>query len=506
MSIDARVGSAKAPARPAAVRWDRRAADDFDAALSVGTRPRAGWEASYLRRVVLLDGVVALLAGLLGYSLRFADPSHHTELTYLGFTACLPALWTALLAVNKAYQPRYLYGGTEETRRIFRSGLMLVAGISFIAYALRQDFSRGYVLCAFPLLVLTTAVMRYAVRKVLHRRRAAGACMERTIVVGHAEPAGDMIRRLRRQHHHGLDVVGVCLPPGVEPGSDDASSGVPVSSLADISEAVRLQQAHAVVVLSCPEMDGEQLRRLSWRLEGSGAQLLVAPALVDVTGPRTSVRLAAGLPLLHVEPPEFSGLRRLVKSTLDKTAATLGLLLLSPLLITVAALIALEDGHSPIFRQRRVGRHGKEFVLYKFRSMYVDAEVRLAALQDENESDGVLFKMREDPRITRIGRRLRRLSIDELPQLVNVLKGEMSLVGPRPPLPAEVSSYESDFRRRLVVPPGLTGLWQVSGRSDLSWEESMYLDLHYVENWSPVLDFMILLKTTRAVVSGSGAY
>jgi len=281
---------------------------------------------------------------------------------------------------------------------------------------------------------------------------------------------------------------------------------LPLAEVRDIVDVVERYNAQSVVVLASPEMDGAELRRLSWRLESTGAELLVAPALVDVTGPRTSVRLASGLPLLHVEPPEFSGLRRLTKSMLDRSAAALGLLVLSPLLLMVALLIWLEDHKSPIFRQRRVGRHGKEFVLLKFRTMHVDAEARLAQLVSLNENDGVLFKMRSDPRVTRVGRHLRRFSLDELPQLINVLRGEMSLVGPRPPLQAEVSAYEPDLRRRLVVPPGLTGLWQVSGRSDLSWEESTYLDLHYVENWSPTLDLMILFKTGRAVVKATGAY
>ena len=218
------------------------------------------------------------------------------------------------------------------------------------------------------------------------------------------------------------------------------------------------------------------------------------------------MRLAAGLPLLHVEPPEFTGFRWFMKSAIDRTAAALGLVLLAPVLLFIALMIRSEDHGEAVFRQKRVGRHGKEFVLLKFRTMRVTAEQELLTLRSQNEQDGVLFKMRKDPRVTKIGKTLRRFSLDELPQLINVLRGEMSLVGPRPPLPSEVSAYDRDLRRRLVVPPGLTGLWQVSGRSDLSWEESMHLDLHYVENWTPALDLMILLKTARAVVRSTGAY
>jgi len=480
--------------------------DDFDAAVAVPQKRRVGWERRYLGGLLALDLVIALLAGVAGYAARFDPSAAVVHRGYLAFAAGLPVLWLLLLAGNRCYERRNLYLGSEETRRVLRSGILLIAGVAFVSYMFRQDFSRGYMLCVFPALIVSTALGRYVLRKRLHRRRATGECVQRTVVVGHPVRAAEMIRRLRREQYHGLDVVAVCLPPGIAADHELDHVQLPLAQVRDIVDVVQRYGVQSVVVLASPEMDGSELRRLSWRLESTGAELLVAPALVDVTGPRTSVRLASGLPLLHVEPPEFSGLRRLSKSMLDRSAAALGLLLLSPLLVGIALMIWLEDHRSPVFRQRRVGRHGREFVLLKFRTMHIDAEERLADLVRRNEHDGVLFKMRSDPRVTRIGRQLRRFSLDELPQLINVLRGEMSLVGPRPPLPTEVSAYEPDLRRRLVVPPGLTGLWQVSGRSDLSWEESTYLDLHYVENWSPTLDLMILLKTFRAVTSASGAY
>jgi exopolysaccharide biosynthesis polyprenyl glycosylphosphotransferase len=480
--------------------------DTFDAAAPSPTMGRAPWERRYLSNVIALDVFMATLAGPFGYLLRFDNFETQTRLRYLGFAGCLPLLWVLLMALNRTYSRRFLYIGSEETRRVFRSGIMLVAGVAFISYASNENFSRGYMLGSFPLLVVGTAIGRYVLRKRLHGRRATGACMERTIVVGHPGPTAAMVARLRRQQHHGLDVVAAALPPGVETDESLADTDLPLVHARGIVDAVTNLDADVVVVLACPEMDGDELRRLSWRLESTGAQLLVAPALVDVTGPRTSVRLAAGLPLLYMEPPEFSGFKRFAKTALDRSAAALGLLLLSPLLLAVVVMIRLDDHGKAVFKQKRVGRHGKEFVLLKFRTMHVDAESRLASLRQLNENDGVLFKMRADPRVTRVGRYLRRFSLDELPQLINVLRGEMSLVGPRPPLPSEVSRYEPDLRRRLVVPPGLTGLWQVSGRSDLSWDESMYLDLHYVENWSPALDLMILVKTARAVVQARGAY
>jgi len=264
-----------------------------------------------------------------------------------------------------------------------------------------------------------------------------------------------------------------------------------------------------VVVLSCPEIDGSALRQLAWQLERDDIDLIVASTLVDVAGDRTTIRPVDGLPMLHVEHPRLKGSARVVKEVFDRVGALLLLIMAAPLMAAIAALIVLAPGaRGPaIFRQERVGKNGRTFALYKFRTMHVDAEARLAELLELNESEGGgLFKMRRDPRVTPIGRFLRRFSLDEFPQLVNVIKGDMSLVGPRPPLAREVAGYPADMRRRLVVKPGLTGLWQVSGRSDLSWSESIRLDLTYVENWSLAMDLAILARTVRAVIRSSGAY
>jgi exopolysaccharide biosynthesis polyprenyl glycosylphosphotransferase len=269
---------------------------------------------------------------------------------------------------------------------------------------------------------------------------------------------------------------------------------------------VRNVNAGTVAVLSCPEMDGVKLRTLAWELEKTGTDLCVAPALLDVAGPRTTVRPAAGLTMLHVDHPQLSGPRQVVKDLFDRCAAAFGLVMLAPLLLAIAAAIKISDGGPALFTQTRVGKDEELFRIYKFRTMVVDAEAHLAKLREQNDSDGVLFKMRKDPRITPIGARLRKGSLDELPQLINVLRGEMSLVGPRPPLPEEAAKYADHVRRRLIVKPGLTGMWQVNGRSDLSWEESVRLDIRYVENWSFALDVQILWKTFAVIFKGDGAY
>jgi exopolysaccharide biosynthesis polyprenyl glycosylphosphotransferase len=330
--------------------------------------------------------------------------------------------------------------------------------------------------------------------------------MHRVLVLGHAPAVAQLTRQLHRRSHHGLQVVGACLP-AAQLGEAAATLDVPVfGALAGAANSAAAAGADTVMVLPGPELDGAMLRRLAWELERDDIDLIVSSALVDTAGDRITVRPVDGLAMMHVEHPRLSGGWRLIKSVFDVSVAALLLVLLAPLILLVAVVIRWDTGGPVFFRQVRVGRGGEPFRMYKFRTMHVDAEARLAAMRRQNEAAGVLFKIREDPRVTRCGRILRRYSLDELPQLLNVLLGEMSLVGPRPPLPAEVEQYPHDMRRRLVVKPGMTGLWQVSGRSDLSWEDSIRLDLQYVENWSLTVDLVILMRTAAVVMRGAGAY
>jgi exopolysaccharide biosynthesis polyprenyl glycosylphosphotransferase len=261
-----------------------------------------------------------------------------------------------------------------------------------------------------------------------------------------------------------------------------------------------------VAVAASGELTASRLRRLGWQLEGTEIDLVVTPALADVAGPRIHTQPVAGLPMIHVEAPEFRGGRKVVKALFDRALALTALLLVSPLCLVVALAIKLTSRGPVLFRQARVGRGGREFHVFKFRTMVAGAHAMRDLLADRNENDGLLFKIRNDPRVTRVGRWLRKWSLDELPQLLNVLFGQMSLVGPRPPLPEEVARYDGDVARRLLVKPGITGLWQVSGRSDLSWEDGVRLDLYYVENWSLAADLVILCKTVGAVLGQRGAY
>ncbi|MET9338473.1 sugar transferase [Nonomuraea sp. NPDC003804] len=416
----------------------------------------------------------------------------------------LMASWPVTMQLSAAYRERGHGEGSEEFRAVFNGGVGLMATVAIGAYATQTSIARSLVMAALPLALVLTLAFRFRVRKKLHLARAHGKYMRHVIAVGHRAAVLDLIMQFRREPHHGMRVVGVCLP---RTQGDLDVDGLPVlGGLQDVAAAVSLTQADAVAVAACPELDGDTLRRLAWSLEEQRTDLFVAPALMDVAGPRISIRPVAGMPLLHVDHPEFDGAKQIVKNVFDRVLAGIAIVVLLPAFALIALLIRLTSPGPAFFRQVRVGKGGEEFTVWKFRTMIVDAERLKRALEHANDGDGVLFKIRNDPRITRIGGFLRRYSLDEIPQLFNVISGRMSLVGPRPPLPEEVAKYGADVRRRLVVKPGMTGLWQVSGRSDLSWEESVRLDLRYVERWSLILDLQILWKTWSAVTRGEGAY
>ncbi|MBV9853428.1 MAG: sugar transferase [Streptosporangiaceae bacterium] len=458
------------------------------------------WTKTYLRHVALADLGCAILAVTAALQLRF--DGHFTRV-YAALSLVLPLLWVLTLWLAGGYDARFIGIGSDEFRRVLSAGVSLTAGLAILSYLVNTELSRGYLVIAMPGVTALTMAARYALRKRLHRQRDAGRCVSSVVAVGHEGAVAGLITELRRDKYHGLRVVAACV---ARSGSREVV-GVPViGGLGDVGTAVRRCGADTVAVVSCPEIDGLTLRSLAWELEKTGTDLCVAPALLDVAGPRTTVRPIAGLTLLHVDHPQLSGLRQVVKGLFDRCAAGTALVLLSPLILTLAIVIRLSDKGPAFFTQTRVGKDGQVFKIYKFRTMVVGAERLRGQVAGGNDLDGVLFKLRRDPRVTALGARLRRWSVDELPQLLNVFRGDMSLVGPRPALPDEAARYADHVRRRLVVKPGLTGLWQVNGRSDLSWDESVRLDLRYVENWSFALDLQILWKTFAAIFRGSGAY
>ncbi|MDT0353781.1 sugar transferase [Pseudonocardia charpentierae] len=468
---------------------------------------RRAWERRCVSAVIGIDAVASLAAGLTAYAVRFGDRSAPgLRWDYVALSAGLPLLWLATMAAARAYEARFLSVGFEEFRRVLMAAVVVIATVATTSWATKAEIARGYVLVALPMATALTLLGRYLVRKWVHRERRRGFYMSDVILVGHGRSAAELVRQMRTDTHHGMRIVGACVPSR-EGSTELTALGVPVlGSFEDVDFAVQMTSADAVAVLPCPEMDGPALRILSWSLAKSGIDLLVAPALIDVAGPRIAIRPVCGLPLLHVDEPQLAGGRRVAKELFDRLAALILLVVVAPVLVAIALAIRLSSPGPAIFRQARTGWRGREFTMWKFRTMVQNAEELRSSLDQLNQhATGELFKLSADPRITKLGRLLRRTSLDELPQLINILRGEMSMVGPRP-LPVTDRPYDGEARRRLFVKPGLTGLWQISGRSDLSWEESIRLDLRYVEQWSLALDALIIWKTIFAVLKHRGAY
>ncbi|MEH1167537.1 sugar transferase [Micromonospora sp. CPCC 205539] len=466
-------------------------------------------ERSYVRVLVVLDTTVLILALLVGYVARFGDDEPTgSEIPYVLVAPGLVLAWLISLKALGCYDDRVVGYGADEYRRVTTASLRLAGAIAIAGYIADVGVSRGFLGITFGVGTIGLVVARFAARKRLHRARSRGAGWSRKVlVVGDTAHVLELVHTLRREPYAGYQVVGACIPDALLAPVAQRLGDVPVvGSFRGIPDAATAIGADTVAVTASGELTAARLRRLGWQLEGTGVDLVVAPALTDVAGPRIHTRPVAGLPLIHVEAPEFRGARKLVKGFVDRSASSLALALLFPLIVFISLAIKLDSRGPVLFRQVRVGRGGQEFGVFKFRTMVVNADALLAELAARNETDGLMFKMRDDPRVTRVGRLLRKWSLDELPQLVNVLLGQMSMVGPRPPLPSEVARYDGDVARRLLVKPGMTGLWQVSGRSDLSWEDGIRLDLYYVENWSLAADLTILWKTFGAVLNSRGAY
>ncbi|MFG2029200.1 sugar transferase [Streptomyces sp. NPDC048825] len=470
------------------------------------SRPAIDWEQRYRRTVITSDTVAtALVVAAIGNFFGVRDAANwHEKWVILAFGTELLVL--GALAVSRSWSSAVLGQGAEEFRRLGRSLFTATVVLALGGIALTSRNIKLWIFVAIPAIALVTMTVRYLLRLRLHKQRKEGRCLRPVLAAGSPATVRDLISRTRKFPHLGWRVDGVCTTDGL--GLDgDHLDGVPVvGRLADVANHVRRDGYRVVAVTPDPHWSPDRLQRLAWNLEGSDAEMVVAPVLMEVAGPRLHVDAVLGIPLLRVSMPTFTGGRRAIKGVVDRMGAAILLMLFAPLMLFVALLVIVDSRGGAFYRQRRVGKDGREFTILKFRTMVAGAHGVRAELADLNEGAGLLFKLRRDPRVTRVGAVLRRYSIDELPQLFNVLNGSMSLVGPRPPLPEETAAYGPDIRRRLLVKPGLTGLWQISGRSDLPWEEAVRLDLRYVEDWSLALDAVILWKTLRAVLHGQGAY
>ncbi|MGW6143629.1 sugar transferase [Streptomyces sp. NPDC055140] len=469
-------------------------------------QPASDWEQRYRRTVITSDTVAtALVVASIGNFFGARDAANwHEKWGILAFGTELLVL--GALAVIRSWAPAVLGQGAEEFRRLGRALFTATVVLALGGIALTSRNIKLWIFVAIPAIAFVTMTERYVLRLWLHKQRKEGQCLRPVLAAGSPATVRDLITRTRKFPHLGWRVDAVCTVDGL--GLDgDQLDGVPVvGQLTDVASHVHRDGYRVVAVTPDPHWSPDRLQRLAWNLEGSDAEMVVAPVLMEVAGPRLHVDAVLGIPLLRVSMPTFTGGRRAVKGVVDRMGATLLLILFAPLMVLVGLFVAVDSRGGALYRQRRVGKDGREFTIFKFRTMVAGAHGARAQLADRNEGAGLLFKLHRDPRVTRVGAVLRRYSIDELPQLFNVLTGSMSLVGPRPPLPEESAAYGPDIRRRLLVKPGLTGLWQISGRSDLPWQEAVRLDLRYVEDWSLALDTVILWKTLRAVLQGQGAY
>jgi len=490
--------------------FDPSDSDTVVGAESAGERGRpATWWRPYAATAAASDAVAMGIAAAAAQAARFktlepsAGSTSGLQFGVATVTLCLG--WLLALALGGAYQRRILGAGSEEYRRVLDSALRLLAAIAIAALVVQAGVTRPFILIVIGVATATSLVFRYLMRRWFHRQRIRGRFVRRAFVVGDLASAREIVRSMGRNPHAGLAAVAACIPGHRGTLEIDGTRMPVVTNPELVLEGVLECGADAVIIADTETIPARALRELAWKLEGTGVAMLVTPAVTDLAGPRIAIRQVPDLPLLHVEEPHLKGWQRLTKEVLDKVLAGAALLVLAPVMLMIALAIRLTSRGPALFQQVRVGVGGRHFTMLKFRSMRHGAEALLPGLAHLNELDGVLFKIRNDPRITPVGRVLRRWSLDELPQLLNVLKGDMSVVGPRPPLPSEVDRYSHDVRRRLLVKPGLTGLWQVSGRAGVSWEEAVRLDLYYVEQWSLSMDAMIIARTLSAVLRGHGA-
>ncbi|MGA1827236.1 sugar transferase [Microbacterium sp.] len=475
------------------------------------------WRRQYAGLVAISDLIVLVWAvfgtqlvwfGLGSAELSIREDSRLSTISYWVFSAGLVVVWMLLLATFDTRGYRVIGAGTTEYKRIVGLSTRLFGGIAILAFLFRVDVARGYLLIAFPLGLAVLCLTRWLWRQWLITKRANGEWVARVLLVGSEQSVATIARELGRNSSAGYHVVGACVPSGRVADTIDGTEIPIMGSIDAVEQAMRACGADTVAVTSTDDLPADKVKQISWGLQPGREHLVLAPSIVDIAGPRLMTRPVAGLPLIHVETPRFTLGQGIVKRTVDLVLTGVGIALLSPILLLVALMVRLDSPGPILFRQTRVGLGGETFTMLKFRSMVIDAEERLQALRDQAQDAGndVLFKMKDDPRITRVGSFIRRFSLDELPQLFNVFGGSMSLVGPRPPLVQEVELYDPHVHRRFLAKPGITGLWQVSGRSNLSWDDTVRLDLYYVENWSLTGDVAILAKTVKAVLARDGAF
>lgn len=463
----------------------------------------------YTLSVIALDVLLMLITGALAVWSRDLLPGLSPKVgleEQLGLIGPLSiAGWLLMTVLLRGYRSDVMGSGPEEFKRVLQACYLTAGLVGIGCYLAKFQFARGFFVITFTCGPVLLLLGRWVARQVLHSLRRRGKFQMRVLVAGSAEGVDEMTRVLRRENWLGMSVVGAALPSG--DGRAETDSGVPnLGSINLITALAEDHHADFVIFAAGSVTNAAETRQAVWDLERHHVNVALETRLDDISHERISIRPVGGTPLIQVDSPTWADAGALGKRVFDIVGASLALLVLSPLFLAASVSIWLHDRGPLTFRHQRIGRDGQPFGCLKFRTMHVGAERLAPGLQEQLGHSALLFKLKDDPRVTRPGRMLRRYSIDELPQLVNVLRGDMSLVGPRPQVDREVALYDHAMSRRLLVRPGMTGLWQVSGRNDLSPEEAMRLDLYYVDNWSMLQDLAILTRTVRAVLSSSGAY
>ncbi|WP_298944458.1 sugar transferase [uncultured Microbacterium sp.] len=469
------------------------------------------WRARYARILRISDllvliwvvyGTQIIWFGLGQVDVSVREDARLSDVSYWAFSGVLVVAWMLALALADSRNDRVIGTGTEEYVRVTRASFSLFGAIAIIAFLVRIDVARGYLLMSLPAGIILLVFTRWLWRQWLVAQRSMGRYSAKVLLVGSRQSVTQIARDLQRTPDAGYKVVGACVPNGAVADMIEGTNLPIMGSVDAIDRALAVTGADTVVVTSTDDLPPNKVKEISWGLEAGRQHLVLAPSITDIAGPRVHSRPVSGLPLIHVETPRFSSGQRFLKRSVDLLGAAVLVVVLSPVLIAVALTVKFTSPGPILYRQERIGLHGSPFGMLKFRSMRIGADAELKALLEAQGTDTQpLFKIKDDPRITPIGRFIRKYSLDELPQFFNVLGGSMSLVGPRPQIADEVALYTNAARRRLLARPGITGLWQVSGRSETGWEEAVKLDLYYVENWSLVGDLAILAKTGKAVLA-----
>lgn len=478
---------------------------------TVGSNGRA-----YLRKLfatdLLIIGAASALPALAMEQSAVSTPlSQSSAGPYVLTGVLLTIAWMLSLRSFKAHTLGSVAVGMQEYKFLVYAALVLAGALGTLIGLTGFGDLRVFLVITLPMGLVALLTSRWTWRQWLIRRSRNGYALSNVLIYGQPADTPFAVRQISKRSGPAYRVVGVLLDGAADAQAEqDIRLADPTLPLAydagTIEQEVARLGADSVIVAGPLTGGNTALQQLGWRLESTGTKLIVVSALTGVASRRVRTSPVDGMPLLHVELAKFTGARYFFKRGFDIVFSSLALLGLAPVFLVIALLIRLDGPGKIFFKQERAGQDGRPFKMIKFRTMVEDAEARLAKLQEQNEGAGPLFKLKDDPRITRSGRWLRKHSLDELPQFVNVLLGDMSVVGPRPPLFTEVQTYQGHTHRRLLLKPGVTGLWQVSGRSNLDWKESVRLDLYYAENWTVLSDLRIIWRTFRVMIKPDGAY